>query len=71
MYCLGACLSPLQLIKRHRFIPLALLLDCGGLCYIRSSTLSVRHGLTTSDALRVHAYRSNYTKRAEQRQMYV
>src|ERR1700755_2926156 len=60
-----------QLIKMHGFILLAWPLDCDNLCYIRSSTLSVRRGLNTSDALRVHTYRSNYTKRAEQRQMYV
>jgi len=71
VYCCGACLSLSQLISGNLFIVLASLLDCDNLCYIRSSTLSVRNGLTTSHALRVHTYRSNYTKRAEQRQMYV
>jgi hypothetical protein len=68
---LWCVLSPLQLIRRHRFIFLASLLDCVDLCCIRSPTLSVRHDLTTSEALRVHTYRSNYTNRAQQRQMYV
>jgi hypothetical protein len=45
VYCCGACLSLLQLIKRHHFIFLASLLDCDNLCYIRSSTLSVRRDL--------------------------
>lgn len=31
--------------KRHHFIFLASLSDCDNLCYIRSSTLSVRHDL--------------------------
>lgn len=47
------------------------LLDSVNLCCICSSTLSVRYDLTTSDGRRSHAYRRNYTKRAEQRQMYV
>ena len=47
---------------------LASLLDCDDLCYNRFLTLSVRHSChITSDALRVHTYHSNYTKRAEQR----
>ena len=65
----GMCQHLLQLIKSHRLISLALHLDCHNLCYIRSSTLSVCHSLTTSNALRVHTYPSNYTNRAEQRQM--
>ena len=61
----------LQLKKSRRFTFLISLLDCHNLCYIRSSTLSVRHGITTSNALQIHVYPSNYTNRAEQRQMYV
>jgi hypothetical protein len=70
---------------RLRYVPTSLLkgchgvtlaratLDCLNFCCNCSSTLSVCHGRTTSDApTSSHTFiRSNYTKRAEQRQMFV
>ena len=63
-----------SLLKRCQGVILARATsDCVNFCCNCSSTLSVCHSRTTSDASRGSRtfIRSNYTKRAEQRQMFV